>query len=216
MVSRVAELVGAIFIILIGFTAVCALTYNGAQRSPSERGPVRHYTVGLVGPALEDGYTAKLALAQFPLPVPGRGDEPASGELVAAIQTELSARGFLAGAADGVDRPQLRDAIRDYQTAYGLDVTGAPTPHLLEHIRTTRGLGNAVETGGAVARELIQRVQERLAALGYDPGSNGGVLDDGTRDAIAHFEADRGLTVTGEVSHRLVLLLGRMHAPALR
>jgi peptidoglycan hydrolase-like protein with peptidoglycan-binding domain len=210
MVSRVAELFGALIIILVGFTAVCALTYDAAQRSPSERGPVQHSTVGLVGTALEDGYTARLALSQFPLPVLGsRSGGRASAELISAIQGDLATLGFATGAVDGVDRPQLREAIRDYQAAVGLDLTGAPTTNLLDHIRSTRGLGLAVTGGNETGRDLIQRVQERLAAIGYEPGATQGVLDAKTREAIARFEADRGLPVTGEVSQQLVLMLGR-------
>ena len=59
----------------------------------------------------------------------------------------------------------------------------------------------------AVTPELVQNVQESLAALGYDPGPADEVLSPKTRAAIRAFEADQGLPVTGEVSDVLVAQL---------
>ena len=53
------------------------------------------------------------------------------------------------------------------------------------------------------SRELVARIQESLASLGYDPGSVDGIPGAKTRVAIRAFQADRGLPVTGTVSENL-------------
>jgi hypothetical protein len=208
MVLRFAEVAGALAIIAVGFTAVGALTYEWDDRSLSERGPVLHSGLG-VGTALEDGYTAHLALAQFPLPVAEREQAQARTQLLQAVQHELAKRGFDVGPADGVLHPETRSAIRDYEATAGLDVTGEPTANLLRHIRLTRGLADAVLAEEQLnKRELVARVQRRLTEFGYDPGASDGAVTVETREAIAAFEGDRGLSVTGELSPRLVQELG--------
>ena len=209
MVSRVAELTGAIVIILIGFTTVCALTNDPADRSRFERGPVQHSSFGFVGAALEDGDTARLALAQFPLPLPERDESESSTVLIAAIQRELALRGFDPGPADGLRHPATVEAIRAYQGEFGLDVTGAPSQLLLDHLTMTRSIGQAVAAPDGMARkELVLRVQRRLMELGYWPGEINGILTERTREAIGEFERENAMTVTGDLSHNLVMRLG--------
>lgn len=48
--------------------------------------------------------------------------------------------------------------------------------------------------------ELTERVQKDLVALGYDPGNIKGDATDETTAAIAQFQAERDMPVTGEVS----------------
>jgi peptidoglycan hydrolase-like protein with peptidoglycan-binding domain len=55
--------------------------------------------------------------------------------------------------------------------------------------------------------KAIAKVQERLAQLGYDPGSRSGQLDEGTRSAILIFEMDRGLPMQGRISKGLLTAL---------
>jgi peptidoglycan hydrolase-like protein with peptidoglycan-binding domain len=53
---------------------------------------------------------------------------------VRAIQSGLNRHGFDAGRVDGVVGPRTRQAIRDYQAAYGLLVDGQPSRQLADHI----------------------------------------------------------------------------------
>lgn len=53
----------------------------------------------------------------------------------------------------------------------------------------------------------ILKVQERLALLGYDPGSRSGQMDEGTRSAILIFEMDYGLPMEGKISKSLLTVL---------
>ena len=61
----------------------------------------------------------------------------------------------------------------------------------------------------AIADEMTQRIQKDLVTLGYDPGNIKGEMDDETVAAIAQFQAERDMPITGEVSP---LLAGIMSA----
>ncbi|MEF2553950.1 peptidoglycan-binding domain-containing protein [Aurantimonas sp. A2-1-M11] len=71
-----------------------------------------------------------------------KGTVPATSEAVIerrldksgirAIQSELNARGYDAGAPDGLDGRQTRSAIAAFQRDNGLDVTGSPSLDLLD------------------------------------------------------------------------------------
>ncbi len=50
----------------------------------------------------------------------------------------------------------------------------------------------------------VSKVQERLAGLGYDPGSRSGQLDEGTRSAILIFEMDHSIPMEGKISKALL------------
>jgi peptidoglycan hydrolase-like protein with peptidoglycan-binding domain len=52
----------------------------------------------------------------------------------------------------------------------------------------------------AYADDLTQRIQKDLVTLGYEPGNVDGEMTDGTVAAIAQFQAEREMPVTGEAS----------------
>jgi peptidoglycan hydrolase-like protein with peptidoglycan-binding domain len=54
---------------------------------------------------------------------------------------------------------------------------------------------------------LTQMVQLHLDALGYSPGNTDGELTTGTIIAISQFQAEKGLSVTGEVTPQLAGML---------
>jgi len=58
---------------------------------------------------------------------------------VQAVQTALGRLGYGAGTPDGVIGPRTADAIADYQTAEGLEVTGTITPELVDHLNARAG-----------------------------------------------------------------------------
>jgi len=60
----------------------------------------------------------------------------------------------------------------------------------------------------APSGSLAAQVQARLAREGYDPGPVDGVIGPQTRDAIAAFQSDHGLPVTGRIDNSLVNALG--------
>jgi peptidoglycan hydrolase-like protein with peptidoglycan-binding domain len=149
--------------------------------------------------------------------------------LVEDVQRELLATGHFNGLVDGVTGPRTKIAIEAYQRDNKLDVTGEISKTLLEHIQYMRKLNQAAEFTGSVsprvdvpavaaappaakapaADNAVAKVQQRLALLGYDPGSRSGQLDEGTRSAIMIFEMDHGLPMQGKISKGL---LGAMKA----
>ncbi|WP_026379853.1 peptidoglycan-binding protein [Afifella pfennigii] len=54
---------------------------------------------------------------------------------------------------------------------------------------------------------LIQRAQDLLIARGYDPGPADGVFGEKTRQAIAAFQRDKGLQVSGDIDTGLIKAL---------
>jgi peptidoglycan hydrolase-like protein with peptidoglycan-binding domain len=70
--------------------------------------------------------------------------------------------------------------------------------------------------GQAASQQLVTAVQRELAARGYPSGSVSGKLSEEARRAIAAFEKDHGLPITGSPSDELLrrILLGEAAAPA--
>jgi peptidoglycan hydrolase-like protein with peptidoglycan-binding domain len=153
-------------------------------------------------------------------------------ETVEDVQRELLATGLFVGLVDGVDGPQTKVAVENYQRANQLDVTGSVSPSLLEHIRYTKKLAQAAKFTGSLApvakpekaKALVPdpllkpvaaapqtgglvELQKRLARLGYDPGSRSGQLDEATRSAILIFEMDHGLAMEGKVTKAFLAAL---------
>ena len=69
---------------------------------------------------------------------------------------------------------------------------------------------------GQAAPQLVTAIQRELAARGYASGPVNGKLSNETRKAIAAFEKDHGLAITGSPSDDLLrrILLGEAAAPA--
>jgi peptidoglycan hydrolase-like protein with peptidoglycan-binding domain len=161
--------------------------------------------------------------------------------LVEDVQRELMATGHFTGLVDGVTGPKTRVAIEVYQRENDMDVTGEVSKPLLEHIQYKRKINQAAEFTGSIAPKesivqplaalpkpekktvekpksvgdnAILKVQERLAKLGYDPGSRSGNLDEGTRSAILIFEMDHNLPMEGKISKTLLATLKTVEGKA--
>jgi peptidoglycan hydrolase-like protein with peptidoglycan-binding domain len=48
-----------------------------------------------------------------------------------------------------------------------------------------------------LARDMIQQAQMHLKLAGFDPGRVDGVFDASTADAVRHYQAARGIPVSG-------------------
>ncbi len=142
---------------------------------------------------------------------------------VESVQRELAASGLYSGQVDGVSGRRTKLAIIAYQRANGLDETGSATPELIEHIRYTRQITDAVNMTEVTpsspapralappkAVDTVTRVQVGLAELGYEPGVINGELGQQTRNAILKFERDRGIAPTGDISATLIAELEKM------
>lgn len=69
--------------------------------------------------------------------------------------------------------------------------------------------GHAAPAQAEVEPTSVAAAQRALAAIGYNPGSADGVMGPRTRQAIAAFQRDNGLPVTGEPDRPTMAALGR-------
>lgn len=98
------------------------------------------------------------------------------------LQASLTVLGFDTGGVDGALGPSTRGAIRDFQQRHGLNPDGR---------------ANAV-LRARVEDEQVRFIQQRLKALGFEPGSVDGQVGDMTRSAIRAFEQSQGLKPGGQ------------------
>ncbi len=132
----------------------------------------------------------------------GTGTERAA--LVSESQSLLADLGYAPGPVDGVPGSRTAAAVRAYQKDHGLVVDGAVGQDLLAHLQATR------------QARLVMQAQNKLAALGYDPGPIDGKEGPGTRAAVEAFQASAGLERDGRVTQELlgVLAATSVKAPA--
>jgi peptidoglycan hydrolase-like protein with peptidoglycan-binding domain len=99
---------------------------------------------------------------------------------------------------------------------------GVPLPTGPIHVTAPKPKPVAVTTdlpplpGQGTPQQLVTAIQRELAARGYASGPANGKLGEETRRAIAAFEKEHGLPVTGAASDGLLrrILLGEAVAPA--
>ncbi len=189
------------------------LGQNGRHPAPIAITKI-HQVDSVTRKALQDDYTARMTLAQFPRSI---SILPKSRQQVVVqdLQSELTEMDFYDGVVDGLPGPRTRDAIMAYQKANGLAVNGEPTEELLDKLRFNRRIAEVAQTPAPTTTSAIappkesvnkdvQLVQSGLAELGYSPGPVDGVLGEQTRQAIRKFEQDRQLVETGRISPLLL------------
>jgi peptidoglycan hydrolase-like protein with peptidoglycan-binding domain len=132
--------------------------------------------------------------------------------VVEAVQKELSASGLYVGPVDGVAGKRTQLAIRAYQRSNGLDEGGVATPELIDHIKLTREFAAAASAADpdAPMPDMIRKVQQKLAELGYAPGAINGELGRNTEAAIRQFERDRGIAESGTINGELIAEIERV------
>jgi peptidoglycan hydrolase-like protein with peptidoglycan-binding domain len=142
------------------------------------------------------------------------------GEIITDVQRELARRGYYDGPLDGVHGPRMDRAIRDFERAARLKPSEKPSEALLQAITRsplTSGNGTASTpvigaskasvsppAQSAAARAQIIAVQRALSEFGYGQVKSTGTLDAETQRAIAAFERQRNLPITGRLSERLI------------
>lgn len=140
--------------------------------------------------------------------------------LVKDVQAALSASGYYSGPIDGYAGPSTAAAIRDFERAEGLPVTGVATEGVLVRAllgpsatasatptTTTRVPAPAPAHGTVAANVDVKRIQKALADLGYGPLVVDGKAGGQTASAIRRFRLDHGLPVNGDIDDRLVATL---------
>lgn len=143
---------------------------------------------------------ALIVTAQLPAPAASAEDEGYtpmqygdSGDDVTAVQQRLKDLGYYSGKVSGNFLDGTRAAVREFQTDYGLEVTG------IVDGETEATLMNAeyrVLTTGDSGDD-VKRLQEALQVMGYYKGKLSGDYLEGTTAGIRNFQEKNGLDATG-------------------
>lgn len=117
------------------------------------------------------------------------------------------------GDCDAEFGPSTRAAVEAFQRRRGLRIDGIVGSLTWETlVEAGRVLGDRVlaRTSPATRGDDVAELQERLAALGFDPGRVDGIFGDLTRAAVAGFQRDCGLDVDGVAGGRTLDELRRV------
>ncbi len=121
----------------------------------------------------------------------------AAGAYTAALQQDLSAAGYYAGAVDGIYGPETVAAVEALQEANGLSVTGTvdkATAEALQNELATLAGSSAQATVAATAA-----VQQTLKLVGFWDGPVDGVWTPELTKAVMAFQVELGVEPTGTV-----------------
>jgi peptidoglycan hydrolase-like protein with peptidoglycan-binding domain len=128
-----------------------------------------------------------------------------SATTIRDIQQQLKAHGYASGNPNGTVDQATQDAIRAYQKDAGLEMTGRPTPELLQHLRRS-DIRNGGENSTQVAlpSNSVLEIQGELNRLGYLNRAGDGRMGRRSTAAIRRYQGDRGLVVDGLPSMSLL------------
>jgi peptidoglycan hydrolase-like protein with peptidoglycan-binding domain len=131
--------------------------------------------------------------------------------LAAIFLLALLAAGVAPALAQGGTEPADTDATGDGRPGGG-DSEGSGGDSQGGDSGEPAALGTTGDTSAVMAgdlpRERVRRVQERLAAAGFDPGPADGIVGARTRAALRAFQEARNLAPTGEPNGPTLTELG--------
>ena len=189
------------------------------------------------------GSTTKEAVALFQkakrLPVTGRADDDTRaaieraagagyrpgggvvyaegnrGSMISDMQVRLQAVGYLKGGIDGVYGEDTTNAVRAFQKAKGIPVSGAIDEMTYSALRNVDSSSASYESSGGEEGSSASRgaslyiigdsgsevpsIQRKLKKMGYLDGSVDGIYGGDTASAVKAFQDDEGLSSTGMV-----------------
>ena len=142
-----------------------------------------------------------------------------SGQDVFAVQHALVARGFRPGTVDGIYGPNTAAAVRAFQTANGLPVTGVVCgqTYVLLNVGCRSvppcppvpGDCRVLFTANPFMRGPdVLAVQQVLRTQGFYAGALDGIYGPNTATAVRNFQASRAILTTGNVCGGLYATLG--------
>lgn len=134
--------------------------------------------------------------------------------MVEGIQRELAVNGFDPGGIDGRFGPKTSEAIRTYQRAARLPVTGCPSQELLDHV--SFHLPKVFARSRPATPTPETEVQEGLTMRGFYVGAVDGRIGSRTRDAIRQYQREANLPVDGQVTPELAQQLRDDHTVKAR
>jgi peptidoglycan hydrolase-like protein with peptidoglycan-binding domain len=128
---------------------------------------------------------------------------------VRKVQETLNARGFKAGAPNGILGETTRTALSAFQKSENLAVTGGLNPRTLAALGIREDSASSGATRGADSSSAtIRELQRKLASRGYRPGAPDGVMGRATRAALMDFQRAEKLPITGRADRETLAALG--------
>ncbi len=130
--------------------------------------------------------------------------EGTTANAVKWLERMLRTAGFDPGVQDTKFTAQTAKALRAFQKARGLSVTGqldAKTFAALKAVQTRVRNHHGRDVFGVGQRDAeVKTAEKRLARLGYDVGKIDGTFDAKTKAAVEQFQRDQGKADVGRVS----------------
>ncbi len=118
---------------------------------------------------------------------------------IKTAQKLLTALGFDTGAADGLFGKKTQTALQSWQEQVNLEANGILSLPVLYQISAA---------ALALSSDEIKLLQQRLAALGFDPGVADGLIGRKTRSALRSWQEKTGLPVNGHPDRDILVALG--------
>lgn len=152
--------------------------------------------------------TCRHALTVLPLA------EGSTGPAITDVQERLAALGHVVdGDTPGVFGPSTKAAVEAFQRRRGLRIDGIVGSLTWDRlVEAGRVLGDRVLLMATPMPrgDDVAELQERLAALGFDPGRVDGIFGEATRAAVVSFQRDAGLVDDGIAGPATLLEVRRL------
>lgn len=135
-----------------------------------------------------------------------------SGKTVRKLQNLLIALGYDAGKPEGAYNAQTEYAVRLFQWANLLPVTGVADPETMRVMTSGGAVACGERVTGCVLRygdqgNDVKSIQNCLRDAGYFSGECSGKFGRKTQEAVISFQKANGLEATGECGVSLILML---------
>jgi peptidoglycan hydrolase-like protein with peptidoglycan-binding domain len=208
MMKRTVTLLLALVMVL----SVLPAAQAAALKKGSSGSEVKHLQQNLIGLGFLTGeadgkFGSKTEAAvsafqkEFGLTVDGSAGyatQTAVRNAIVRLQVELKNAGYNPGGADGHFGSNTQAALKAYQKARGLEVSGIADARTWSEINSTCGgmiAGAKVPKGGTGTQ--VKYMQQALIGLGYLFGSADGKYGSITTEAVRQFQDAYGLSVDG-------------------
>lgn len=140
------------------------------------------------------------------------------GSMISDMQVRLQAAGYLKGGIDGVYGEDTTNAVRAFQKAKGIPVSGAIDEMTYSALRNVdassapsasyeeSGEGESSSAGSGSLYSIgdsgsdVSSIQRKLKKMGYLDGAVDGIYGGDTASAVKAFQSDEGLSATGMVN----------------
>lgn len=122
------------------------------------------------------------------------------GEKVKILQRKLISKGYLTGGADGDFGGKTKAAVKEFQMANGLEITGIADDAMQQILFYVEpiDLSSMVLTVGSKGEE-VKAAQQRLIELNYLSGKADDDFGNKTASAVKDYQTNAGLPATGEI-----------------